>query len=407
MALHQCISRLGGWEGYEIGEDWSEIRGQQSWCVIRLVPSRGYARICSHCGRATVAIHDLEERRVRDLPVFEHWVELLVPRVRVACPGCGPKLERLSWLAAHARVTRRLGESVARLCKVATILHVARWYGLDWKTVKELDRANLERELGPVDLDGIEVIGLDEFAIQKGHRYATVIVEPTRKRVLWVGRGRGRADIRPFFERLGPARCAQLKAAVMDMNAGYELEVKAHCPDAAIVFDLFHVVAKYGREVIDRVRVDQANTLSHDRRARQVVKSARWLLLKNRDSLRPGEDIKLEELLAANQALFIVHVLRDALKDLWAYRCPAEAAKAWWRWYRQALDSEIPALIRFAQRLRPYLDGILAHCCWPLGTNLIEGINNKIKVIKRMAYGFRDDAYFFLKIRAAFPGVGR
>jgi transposase len=75
-----------------------------------------------------------------------------------------------------------------------TILHVARFYGLDWKTVKELDRASLERELGPVELTGIEVIGLDEFAIQKGHRYATVIVEPTRKRGLWVGRGRGRAD---------------------------------------------------------------------------------------------------------------------------------------------------------------------------------------------------------------------
>lgn len=407
MALGQCISRLGGWEGYEVGEDWSERRGAQSWCVIRLVASRGHQRICSGCGRATMAIHDLEERRVRDLPVFEEPVELIVPRVRVACPACGPKLERLSWLDAYCRVTHRLAESVARLCKVATIRHVARWYGLDWKTVKELDRASLERELGPVDLDGIEVIGMDEFAIQKGHRYATVIVEPSRKRVLWVGRGRGREDVRPFFRLLGPARCARLKAAVMDMNAGYELEVKAHCPRAAIVFDLFHVIAKYGREVIDRVRVDQANALRQDRRARHVVKSARWLLLKNRDSLRPGEDVELEELLAANHTLFVVHVLRDALKDLWSYRHSGYAARAWHSWYRKALRSRIPPLIRFARRLQPYLAGILAHCRYPLGTNLIEGINNKIKVIKRMAYGFRDDAYFFLKIRAAFPGVGR
>jgi transposase len=354
-----------------------------------------------------VAIHDLEERRVRDLPVFESPVELLVPRVRVACPSCGPKLEQLTWLDPYARITRRLGASVARLCKVATIRHVARWYGLDWKTVKDLDRASLERELGPVDLDGIQIIGMDEFAIQKGHRYATVIVEPTRKRVLWIGRGRGRADVRPFFTLLGPTRCAQLKAAVMDMNAGYELEVKAHCPGAAIVFDLFHVVAKYGREVIDRVRVDQANTLRHDRRARRVVKSARWLLLKNRDSLRPGEDVELEELLAANHALFVVYVLRDALKELWHYRHSGYAAKAWTSWYRKALRSGIAPLRHFAQKLRPYLPGILAHCQYPLGTNLIEGINNKIKVIKRMAYGFRDDAYFFLKIRAAFPGVGR
>ena len=407
MAQEQCICGLGGWEGYEVEEHWEEDRGGRRWCVIRLRPVAGAWRWCSGCGGATRAIHDLEERRIRDLPVFEYAVELIVPRVRVECPNCGPKLERLSWLPRYARVTGRLAESVARLCKVAAILHVARFYSLDWKTVKDIDRASLERELGPVELNGIEVIGLDEFAIQKGHRYATVIVEPTRKRVLWVGRGRGREDVRPFFRLLGPARCAELKAAVMDMNAGYELEVKAHCPQAAIVFDLFHVVAKYGREVIDRVRVDQANALREDPRARHVVKSARWLLLKNRDSLRPGEDVELEELLAANHVLFVVHVLRDALKDLWSYRHTGYAARAWQSWYRKALRSQIAPLIRFARRLRPYLAGILAHCRWPLGTNLIEGINNKIKVIKRMAYGFRDDAYFFLKIRAAFPGVGR
>jgi transposase len=406
VAQDHLIDRLGRWEGYELVEDRTEVRGPHAWCVLRLRPVRGQGRVCSGCGASTSAIHDLEWRRVRDLPVFEYRVELIVPRIRVACPACGPRLERLAWLEPYARVTCRLGHSVAALCKVASILHVARFFGLDWKTVKELDRRHLEQELGPVDLEGIEVIGMDEFAIQKGHRYATVIVEPTRKRVLWVGRGRGREDIRPFFTLLGPARCRRLKAVVMDMNAGFEHEVRAHCPQAAIVFDLFHVIAKYGREVIDRVRVDRANALRSDRRGRQVVKGARWLLLKNRASLRPGEDVTLNELLAANHDLFVVYVLRDALKDLWGYRHSGYAARAWRSWYRKALRSGIEPLRRFARNLRPYLPGILAHSRYPLGTNLIEGINNKIKVIKRMAYGFRDDAYFFLKIRAAFPGVG-
>jgi len=407
VAHDHPISRLGRWEGYDVAEDWSEVRGGESVYVIRLEPDRGYLRCCSNCGARTAAIHDLVDRRVRDLPVFEHRVELIVPRVRVACPRCGPKLERLPWLDAYARVTHRLAESVGRLCQVMTIRHVARYFGLDWKTVKELDRARLQRELGPVDLEGLEVIALDEFAIQKGHRYATVVVEPMRKRVLWVGRGRGREDVRPFFALLGPQRCAQLRAAVMDMNASYELEVRRHCANAVIVFDLFHVVAKYGREVIDRVRVDRANELRNDLPGRKIIKGARWLLLKNRDSLRPGEDVQLEELLAANHALFVVYVLRDALKNLWDYRHAGDAARAWRSWYRKALRSRIEPLVRFARRLRPYLPGILAHCRWPLGTNLVEGINNKIKVIKRMAYGYRDDAYFFLKIRAAFPGVGR
>ena len=407
MAQAHPMSRLGCWEGYEVGGQWTERRAGRSWCVIELEPLRGYRRCCSRCGQFTAAIHDLEERRIRDLPLFEHWVELRVARVRVACPTCGPKLERLAWLAAYARVTRRLAESAAQLCKVMTLRHVARHFGLDWKTVKEIDRAGLLRELGPVDLDGLEVIALDEFAIHKGHRYATVIVEPTRKRVLWIGRGRGRKDVRPFFRLLGPARCARLRAAVMDMNASYELEVRQHCPNAAVVFDLFHVIAKYGHDVIDRVRVDRANALRADPAGRKVIKGARWLLLKNRDVLGPAEEIRLEELLAANQELFVVYVRRDALRELWHHREPQQALRAWYSWYYKATRSGIASLVRFAQRLRPYLPGILAHCHWPLGTNLIEGINNKIKVIKRMAYGFHDDAYFFLKIRAAFPGVGR
>ena len=100
-------------------------------------------------------------------------------------------------------------------------------------------------------------------------------------------------------------------------------------------------------------------------------------------------------------------MLRDALKDLWQQRHPEQAACAWRSWYRKALRSCIAPLVAFARRLRPYAAGIPAHCRFPLGTNLIEGINNRRKVIKRMAYGFRDDHYFFLKIRAAFPGVGR
>ena len=406
MAPEHPMARLGGWEGYDVQSCVVEVREGISWCIVRLAVRAGRQRWCSSCLKPCASIHDVEHRQVRDLPVFEHRTLVVFPRVRVACPRCGPKVELLRWLDPHLRVTRRLGESVAKLCKVASILHVARHYALNWKTVKALDKAQLARELGPMDLDGITVIGLDEFAIQKGHRYATVIVDPSRKRVLWVGRGRGREDIRPFFELLGAERCARLEAAVMDMNAGYQLEVQQHCPNAAIVFDLFHVVAKYGREVIDRVRVDRANELRHDRRGRRIVKGARWLLLKNRDSLRPGEDIELDELLAANHSLFVVYVLRDALKDLWAQRRPAQALKAWRSWYRKARRSGIGPLRHFANKLRSYLPGILAHCRYPLGTNLIEGINNKIKVIKRMAYGFRDDAYFFLKIRAAFPGSG-
>jgi transposase len=245
---------------------------------------------------------------------------------------------------------------------------------------------------------------MDEFALRKGHRYATVILDPRRKRVLWVGRGRAREDIRPFFQQLGAAGCQRLYAVVMDMNPAYEEEVRAHCPQAQIVYDLFHVVAKYGREVIDRVRVDEAHRVRQDRQAQKVIKGARWLLLRNRENVRPEDRVTLRDLLAANRHLAAVYVLKDDLKHLWTYTYAGAARRCFDDWYQRAIRSRIAPLKTFARNLKAKLPGILAHCRYPFHTSLLEGINNKIKVLKRMAFGYRDDEYFFLKIMGAFPG---
>lgn len=411
MAQDEFTAVLGAWEGYRVvGCQRFEADPQHGRkrpvVVIELEPDPGRAKRCDGCGEAVDGVHDVTVRRVRDLPILDAETHLTLPRCRLDCPRCGPRLERLGWLARYSRVTRRLAESVARLCKVLPVRHVAAYLGLGWDAVKQLDKEYLEQALGPVDLGDIEAIAMDEFAIQKGHRYATVIVDPATKRVLWVGRGRGREDVRPFFEALGDQGRRRLKAVAMDMNGAYEQEVRARCPGAVIVYDLFHVVAKYGREVIDRVRVDEANRLRQDKLARKVVKSGRWLLLRNRRNITKREDrIKLDELLSANRRLCTVYVLKDDLKHLWDYKYTGAATKFWEGWYRRAIRSRIEPLKKFARNLKGRLDGVLAHCRWPLHTSLLEGINNKIKVIKRMAYGFRDDGYFFLKIRSAFPGI--
>lgn len=407
MAEGHCISQLGGWEGYRVSGWRHEQRGDRRWLLIELQPESERARFCGGCGEGVEAIHDRTLRRIRDLPVFEDPVELEVERLRLACPRCGPRLEQLEWLDPHARVTRRLAQSVARLCAATSVLHAARWHGIDWKTAKAIDFRALECTVGSVDLEGVRRIAMDEFAVQKGHRYATVVVDVERKRVLWVGRGRSRAEVRPFFELLGPARCAHIEAVAMDMNTAYDLEVREHCPNARVVYDLFHVIAKYGREVISRVRVDAANELRHDKPTRRVVKRAHWLLLRNPANLKDTEQVRLAEVLAANQSLLAVYVMKDQLKALWHAATAWAWRRAWKQWLRHAMESGIPALMHFAKCLRPYWRGILSRVRWPMHTGLVEGINNRIKVIKRMAYGYRDDAYFFLKIRAAFPGVGR
>lgn len=399
------MSWLGGWEGYRVESIYrKEGACPAVWIYLGREPNG--PMVCDGCGHEVESIHDVEIRHVRDLSILDARTWLSVPRRRVACPRCGPKLERLTWLDRHARVTRRLGDNVVRLCAVLPIKQVAAFFGLHWDTVKALDKAALSRRLDPVDLSGVEILAMDEFAIQRGHRYATVVIEPHTRRVLWVGRDRSREAVRPFFELLGPDGCRRIKAVVMDMSAAYANELRVHCPQAEIVYDLFHVVARYGHDVIDRVRVDEANRLRHDKAARKVVKTARWLLLRNRDGItRPQDHVRLNELLAANQALMTVYVLKDGLKQIWRQETRDDAEAAWEAWKATALESGLPPLVRFVRNLTPYIPGIIANATWRLNTSILEGINNRIKVIKRMAYGFRDDAYFFLKIRAAFPGV--
>lgn len=406
MSAEDAMTALGGWQGYRVSRlSWTDRKQRpHADVIVELTPLPDQPLTCSGCGEAVFLVHDVDIRQVLDLPLLDYRTVIVVPRRRVHCPACGPKLEALEWLAPYARVTKRFAESVARLCDQLPIKHVAEHYDLHWATVKAIHMQYLQARLGEPDVSGVTVIAMDEFAVQKGHRYATVVVDVLTKRVLWVCRGRSRAEIRPFFERLGKSGCSAIKAAVMDMNGAYDLEVRHHCLQAEIVYDKFHVVAKYAREVIDRVRVNEANRLMADKPARKLVKTAKWLLLRNRENLTGDEPIRLAELLKANRALCRAYILKDDLKQLWDFSHQPEAEAFWDHWYRRARSSGVDALKAFARKLKPYLPGLLAHCRWPLNTSFLEGMNNRIKVIKRMAYGYRDDAYFFLRIRAAFPG---
>lgn len=409
MSWEQCIRRLGGWGRYEPGsievrEDLGDGR-REVWISL---DRRDGRYLCSGCGKQRYRYHDAEQREIRDLPILGVPVRLFLWRFRVECPSCGPRLEVLDWLEPRSRVTRRMAEDVARLCRVLPIKHVAERCGLDWHTVKAIDKAWLERTLPELDMTRVEKLLLDEFAIHKGHRYATVITDADTLRVLWVGHGRGQEAVRPFFQAAGKEACQGILAVGMDMHAPFETEVRRNCPQAEIVYDLFHVVMKYGREVIDRVRVDESNRLKADKAARKVVKGSKWLLLANRENLAtPNQRVRLKELLDANQSLMTVYLLRDDLKRLWSYTREGWARRAWEDWLERAMESGIPALKTFARNLAKRIEGVFAHCRWNLHTSVLEGMNNKIKVLKRMAYGYRDDNYFFLKIRAAFPGVPR
>lgn len=406
MVDGKLLELLGGWEGYSVERvEWP--KDPRRTLVVHLKATSQEMR-CEQCGAPCHQVHETTTRRVRDLPLFEYRVVLHVPRRRVWCDRCGgPRLEKLSWLGRYQRVTDRLAQACSQLLRSSNVQAVAAFFDLGWHTVKSIDKANLRASLPEPNWSQIRYLAMDEFALHKGHRYATVVVDPICRQVLWVGQGRSRETARSFFEQLPEGAAQRIQAVAIDMTTAYELEIKAHCPQAEIVYDLFHVVAKYGREVIDRVRVDQANRLRQQPSARKVIKSSRWLLLRNRSSLQPQQAVRLHELLQANEPLMTVYVLRDELKQLWFYRRPDWALRAWQHWCAQAHESGIAALQTFATRLQGYLHGIISRCRHPLNTSVVEGINNTIKVIKRRAYGYRDEEYFFLKIRSAFPGIPR
>ena len=391
------------WKGFTVAHH--EFLDPQT-LRLQLVPDDRIPPVCSGCDHACFLVHDVHRRRVREAPLLIYRVELEVPVRRLRCPVCGPTRERIDWLPGRSPVTTTLRQWVERLAPLLPIRHVADLVGLHWHTVKTIDKQRLQRDLPVPDPTRLRRLMMDEFALHKGHRYATVVACADTQQVVWIGEGRSREAIRPFFEWLGDAR-GQIEAVAMDMNSAFDLEVKAQCPKAVVVYDRFHVVAKYGREVMDRVRVDQANQLRDDKAGRKVIKGSRWLLLRNADNLKPEQAVKLEELLAVNASLTTVYLLKDQLKTLWFADGEAAARGAWQEWAGMALGSGIDALVHFTRKLEPYLEGIVSSAQHRLNTSVLEGMNNRIKVIKRMAYGYRDTAYFFLKIRAAFPGKVR
>lgn len=368
--------------------------------IITLEPETGAWPACSGCGQRSFLVHSYGSRRVRDLALAQARVWLEVPQRKVRCATCGIRVEALEFVEPHRRFTKRFERAVAELCRLLPIKQVAEHFGLSWHTVKEIDHRRLVAEVGTPCYDGLRLLAIDEIAIRKRHRYMTIVLDLEAGRIVWVGEGRSSETLRSFFEELSPAQLASIEAIAADMSPPFRKAIRTWCPQAALVFDFFHVVAKYGREVIDIIRAQQVK--HHTGAERKYIKGSRFLLLRNRQDLAAAERRQLQELLIVNAPLQIAYMLKDQLKQIWKYRSEGWAERAVLQWAALAFDSGLKPLIRFAKGLLRHVDGILNHCRYPVHTGRLEGINNKIKVMKRQAYGFRDNEYFKLKIKAAF-----
>jgi len=338
---------------------------------------------------------------VRDLNLAGAKVFIRYNYRKVFCSRCsGIYVEEQEFVLPYARVTKRLARYIHQLCKKMTITDVAKHFGLDWKTVKNIDKHFLQEEFGQTDYNDLHIIAIDEISVRKGYRYYTVVIDIASGRVLWMGEGRAKETLDAFFGPMTTEQRHSIEAVVMDMWPAYINRVKHWCPGARIVFDLFHVVKEF-HKVIDKVRnAEYRRACAEDK---QVIKGSKYLLLKNKENLRAEERSHLKQLLRLNEKLSTLYILKDALKKIWSYRYPARAKKALDRWCSIAYESDIPQLHVFANRLKAHEYGILNHCLYPISTGKLEGMNNKIKVIHRNAYGFHDPEYFIYKVKQAFP----
>ena len=360
---------------------------------------------CSCCGRPAQGASIYRKINLRDLPVFDRKSWLVLNKYRVHCTTCGLKAEALDFALPCSRCTIRFEELVARLCRMTSLKAVAEFLDLDWKTVKAIDKRYLEKQFAVPDYDNLTRIAIDEIASHKGHSYFTVILDLESSRVVWVGKGRKEETLDRFFKELGPQKTKELLATAIDMWDPYIASIREHSPYAKIVFDKFHVLNAYSR-IIDKVRNSEYKKAS--KKDKEVIKDTKYLLLKNRQNLKNtgkrDERKDLRRLLRLNKNINLVYILKDDLKRLWDYTYPSCATRFLDSWIERAKAAKIRALTAFTKTLNRYRYGLINHCYYPIDAGKLEGTNNKIKVIKRIAYGFHDDEYFMLKIKQACSG---
>jgi transposase len=371
--------------------------------LVHLEPDRRHTPRCHACHRPAATVHSQGYRRtVRDLDLGDTRVLLQIRYRKVWCRACGgARVEHLDFCHAGQRVTTRLARYVYRLCKVLPVEEVARHVDLDPKTVRAIDRTFLEEEFGRTDYDGLRLLAVDEVAVHRGHQYMTVVLDHESGRVVWMGEGRTAEALGAFFAGMTEAQKGAIRAVAMDLWEPYRKAVRLHCPRARIVFDLFHRVKAYG-EVIQAVRHSEYQAARQE--DRRVLAGTHYLLLKNSENLRHDQRVRLRQLLRLNATLAKVYVLKDQLKAIYRERFRYRVKWALDDWIAMAETVNHPLMRLFIRRLHAAEAGILNHGIHPIGTSRLEGVNTKIKLLMRRAFGYHDPHYLALKVKQQFPG---
>lgn len=394
---------------------------------------------CPEC-QSRIYNHSYETVRIKDIPIMKcpHILEVRYERHR--CSACGRIFRTtIPFKAEHHFITDRLEKLVCQYLGLGMSMKmVHRLTGLDVHTIKDIDKANLEKKYNLKDLKNIESVkylAVDEISIHNHHNYATIFMNLENGHIVYCEQGKKKEQVKNFINKVGKKWLENLVAVAMDMNAGYDQAFKEVAPNVAIVYDNFHMVKMYGDLVITAIRRRLQNQAKEkdDQKTYSTLKGSRFLLLSNRKTLKEKDDIarannqellfnyerkglslppgrrymkigseaRLNGLLTINKELYVAYVLKEQFQVAYNVTDSNVMKSGIQDWIRIARQSKVPEILRFCNTVESHLDGIVNHSKFGISTGKLEGTNNLAKVIKRTAYGFQDDEYYFLKLMDA------
>lgn len=390
--------------------------------------------ICPLCG-GEVHIYNNDQVTLKDMPLWAGLTSECCCFIhRYKCTKCNKTFtESIPFKYPGTRITNRAAGWIREFLRgKISIKTIQDMTGIHWDTIRKIQKelmenAIIQRENELKDLGyKPKRLAVDEFAIHKGHSYATCVMDLDTGDVIWAGLGRALKDFQKFFEDVPSDYLSEVIAVAMDMNASYNKLVSEKLPNAQIVYDRFHMQSQFGRDVLGVVRLDEARR--HKAKANEILKSInqdtdtkdkqqfkqdartekkeysklkrlRWTLLTSGNKLSDSKSENLNVILENHKDLAVCYAMKEEMTRLFDLTDYAQAYDGWTKWFEAAKTSGIPALEKFATQKEKRLPGLAAHATFPISTGKLEGFNNKIKVAKRVAYGYRDDEYFFMIIR--------
>lgn len=381
------------------GYRFRRIDYSQGCVIFNLEQSREDLR-CPDCESKNVHRRGDVTREIQTLPIGGKPVFVKLDVARVECPECNQTRQvKIPFADPRKSYTRAFARYVLGLRESMTLTAVADHLGVSDALVRDIEKRYLQKKFSRPKLKHLKQIAIDEIAIGKGHRYLTVVLDLLSGAIVHVGEGKGSGALLPFWTRLKASR-AKIEAVATDMSPAYISAVLKNLPEAKLVFDRFHVVKLFNDRLSNfRRKLYREAT---EGLAKDVLKGTLWLLLKNPENLQASrnEQKRLEEALKLNQPLATAYYLKEDLRQLWEQSSQHEAERFLEDWCARARASGIRFLQKFANTLEGHRSGLLAWYEYPISTGPLEGTNNKIKTIKRQAYGYRDQDYFRLKLFA-------